>query len=60
MDFITDVGNEAGAFRESHKDKVIGAYLRPLATHQGAPHRSGAPDRDFIGQIYVMLFGEIN
>jgi hypothetical protein len=60
MDFITDVGNEAGAFRESHKDKVIGADLPPLAAHQGAPHRSGAPDRDFIGQIYVMLFGEIN
>lgn len=60
MDFITDVGNDVGVLRESHKDKVIGADLPPLATHQGAPHHSGALDRDFIGQNYVMLFGEIN
>jgi len=51
MDFIMEVGtgDEAGASRESHKDKVIGADLLPLTAHQGAPHR--APDCDFIRQI---------
>jgi hypothetical protein len=60
MDFITEVSasDEVGASRASHKDKVIGADLHPLPAHQGALHR--APDRDFIRQIYVMLFGEIN
>jgi hypothetical protein len=56
MDFNTEVGagDEAGASRESHQNKVIGVDLPLLTTHQGAPHR------DFMKQIYVMLFGEIN
>jgi len=60
MDFNTEVGagDEAGASRESHQNKVIGVDLSLLTTHQGVPHR--APDRDFMRQIYVMLFGEIN
>jgi hypothetical protein len=62
MDFITNLGagDEPGASRENHKDKVIGADLPPLVAHQGEPHRSSAPDRDIIRKIYVMLFGEIN